>query len=83
MVFDRRFTAASTRYIGFGDSNEYRQRRALPVVPGLLCALDLVLLNGVRRRLVSCLPTSYGTVSGRSRSVCTTVPCGSLEPNTA
>ena len=51
MVFDRRFTTASTRYLGFGGSNEYRQRRALPVAHGFLCALDLVLLNGVRWRL--------------------------------
>jgi hypothetical protein len=47
MVFDRRFTAASPRYLGFSGSTENRQRRAMPVNE-YLCPLDPALLNGVR-----------------------------------
>ena len=48
MVFDRRFTAASPRYLGFSGPAEYRHRRAMPVTE-YLCPLDPALLNGERR----------------------------------
>ena len=47
MVFDRRFTAASPRYLGFSGSTANRQRWAMPVTEHL-CPLDPALLNGVR-----------------------------------
>jgi hypothetical protein len=56
MVFDRRFTAASPRYLGFSASTENRHRRAMPVTEHL-CPLDPALLNGVR-------PQSCGMRSG-------------------
>ena len=52
MVFDRRFTAASPRYLGFSGSTANRQRWAMPVTEHL-CPLDPALLNGVRRFLTS------------------------------
>ena len=48
MVFDRRFTAASPRYLGFSGSTANRQRWAMPVTEHL-CPLDPALLNGVRK----------------------------------
>ena len=47
MVFDRRFNAASPRYLGSASNAQQQKRRASPAAPGLLRPLDPVLLNGV------------------------------------
>ena len=60
MVFDRRFTAASPRYLGFSGPAEYRHRRAMPVTE-YLCPLDPALLNGVRR--LNCVSTRQVVLS--------------------
>ena len=52
MVFDRRFNAASPRYLGSASNAQQQKRRAPPAALGLLRPLDPVLLNGVRRRRV-------------------------------
>ena len=49
MVFDRRFNAASPRYLGSASNAQQQKRRAPPAALGLLRPLDPVLLNGVRR----------------------------------
>ena len=48
MVFDRRFNAASPRYLGSASNAQQQKRRAPPAALGLLRPLDPVLLNGVR-----------------------------------
>ena len=48
MVFDRRFNAASPRYLGSASNAQQQKRRAPPGALGLLRPLDPVLLNGVR-----------------------------------
>ena len=65
MVFDRRFTAASPRYLGFSGPAEYRHRRAMPVTE-YLCPLDPALLNGVRCRgaLLQFTMTSLRSMAG-------------------
>ena len=50
MVFDRRFNAASSRYLGSASNAQQQKRRAPPAALGLLRPLDPVLLNGVRHR---------------------------------
>ena len=50
MVFDRRFNAASPRYLGSASNAQQQKRWAPPAALGLLRPLDPVLLNGVRRR---------------------------------
>ena len=47
MVFDRRFNAASPRYLGSASNAQQQKRRAPPGALGLLRPLDPVLLNGV------------------------------------
>ena len=47
MVFDRRFNAASPRYLGSASNAQQQKRRAPPAALGLLRPLDPVLLNGV------------------------------------
>ena len=51
MVFDRRFNAASPRYLGSASNAQQQKRRAPPAALGLLRPLDPVLLNGVRTLL--------------------------------
>ena len=48
MVFDRRFNAASPRYLGSASNAQQQKRRAPPAALGLLRPLDPVLLNGVK-----------------------------------
>ena len=45
MVFDRRFNAASPRYLGSASNAQQQKRRAPPGALGLLRPLDPVLLN--------------------------------------
>ena len=52
MVFDRRFNAASPRYLGSASNAQQQKRRAPPAALGLLRPLDPVLLNGARRARV-------------------------------
>ena len=56
MVFDRRFNAASPRYLGSASNAQQQKRRAPPAALGLLRPLDPVLLNGVRARTGTAYP---------------------------
>ncbi len=47
MVFDRRFNAASPRYLGSASNVQLQSDGLSPAAPGLLRPLDPVLLNGV------------------------------------